>query len=332
MLERAIDPRTARAPRRPAPSLPLAAGLPSNPNSIEFLAHEFLERHVKPNRRHPAYVQRVLQHDVLPEWKGRDARTITPREVVVLLDKIVARGSRVMANRTAGLLGQLFKFGIHRAIVDDSPVKLLYRPGGREKPRQRAFSEEELKAFLANLDDACRFQKLPHVLRLLLLTLQRRGELALAEWREFDFKAKAWTIPDAHAKSGKGHVVPLSHWAIEELKKLKVMAAGSRYVLPNADKTAPADPKYITRSVARCLKRFKKHGVAAFTAHDLRRTGRTGLAKLGVKTDIGERVLNHARERIEATYDVHGYIDEKREALEKWAEHLAGLCDSRGAP
>jgi len=53
---------------------------------------------------------------------------------------------------------------------------------------------------------------------------------------------------------------------------------------------------------------------------------------LGVKTDIGERVLNHARERIEATYDVHGYIDEKREALDKWAKYLAGLCDSRVAP
>ena len=117
-------------------------------------------------------------------------------------------------------------------------------------------------------------------------------------------------------------------WAIEELQKLKVMAGGSRYVLPNTAKTAPADPKYITRSVARCLKRFKKHGVTAFTAHDLRRTGRTGLAKLGIKTDTGERVLNHARERIEATYDVHGYIGEKPETLEKWAKYLAGLCDS----
>jgi len=259
-----------------------------------------------------------------PRWNSsRSLISATPRR-----GRTLARYARIRAlvsYRTAGLLGQLFKFGIHRAIVDDSPVKLLYRPGGREKPRERAFSDEELKAFLGNLDDACRFQKLPHVLRLLLLTLPRRGELALAEWREFDFKARTWTIPDAHAKSGKGHVVPLSEWAIEELQKLKVMAGGSRYVLPNADKTAPADPKYITRSVARCLKRFKKYGVDAFTAHDLRRTGRTGLAKLGVKTDIGERVLNHARDRIEATYDVHGYIDEKREALEKWAKYLAVL-------
>jgi integrase len=71
----------------------------------------------------------------------------------------------------------------------------------------------------------------------------------------------------------------------------------------------------------------KEHGVAAFTPHDLRRTGRTGLAKLGVKIDIAERVLDHARERIEATYDVHDYIDEKRTALEKWAKYLKDLRD-----
>src|SRR5499427_1169597 len=105
------------------------------------------------------------------------------------------------------------------------------------------------------------------------------------------------------------------------------MASGSRYVLPNLEGTGPIDAKYITRSVARCLKRFKKHGVAAFTPHDLRRTGRTGLARLGIKVDIAERVLNHARERIEATYDVHDYIEEKRAALEKWAKYLKDLGD-----
>jgi integrase len=253
------------------------------------------------------------------------------RRLEISANNLSKRADRapVMANRVAGLLSQMFRFGIHRAIVETTPVQLLYRPGGKEKPRARVFLEVELKAFLTNLDDACRFQRLPHVLRLLLLTLQRRGELALAEWREFNFTEKIWTIPGEHAKAGKEHVLPLSEWAIEELHKLKVMADGSRYVLPNADGSAPADPKYITRSVARCLKRFKKHGVAAFTPHDLRRTGRTGLARLGVKVDIAERVLNHARERIEATYDVHEYVDEKREALQTWARYLAELRDNQ---
>ena len=82
------------------------------------------------------------------------------------------------------------------------------------------------------------------------------------------------------------------------------MSGGSRYLLPNADKSTPIDPKYITRGVARCLRRFKKHGVAAFTPHDLRRTGRTGLARPGIKVDIAERVLNHARE-LEGAHPQH---------------------------
>lgn len=168
------------------------------------------------------------------------------------------------------------------SIAANFPVALLYRPGGKEKPRARA-------------------------------------------------KQKIWTIPDSHAKAGEGHVVPLSDWAIGELQKPKIMAAGSRYVLPNADNSAPTDPKHIARSVARCLKRFKKHGIGAFTPHDLRRTGRTGLARLGVKVEIAERVLNHARERMEATYDVHDYIDEKREALEAWAAHLSAVSCTRAS-
>jgi integrase len=327
LLRRGIDPRRAGLTVAPRvkPDKPIEGGPPGH--SVEHLAHEFMARHVQRQRRRPEYVQRILDANVLPRWGSRDARTIKPREVIELLDEIADRAP-VMANRVAGILSQMFRFGIHRSIVETTPVQLLYRPGGKEKPRARVFSEAELKAFISNLDDACRFQRLPHVLRVLLLTLQRRSELALAEWREFDFTEKAWTIPDEHAKAGKGHVLPLSDWAIAELQKLKVMAGGSRYVLPNADKSAPADPKYITRSVARCLKRFKRHGVAAFTPHDLRRTGRTGLARLGVKAEIAERVLNHARERIEATYDVHEYLDEKRDALEKWEKHLAALRDA----
>ena len=278
LLRRGIDPRRAgiTLASRVRPERSPTEGPPGH--SVEHLAREFMSRYVHRRRRRPEYVQRILNAEVLPRWGSRDARTIKPREVIELLDEIADRAP-VMANRVAGSLSQMFRFGIHRAILETTPVQRLYRPGGKEKPRARVLSEEELKAFLRNLDDACRFQRLPLILCVLLLTLQRRSELALAEWREFDFKAKTWTIPDSHAKTGKGHVVPLSDWAIHDLEKLKVMAGGARFVLPSAGKSAPIDPKYITRSVARCLRRFKKHGVAAFTPHDLRRTGRTGLAR-----------------------------------------------------
>jgi integrase len=94
---------------------------------------------------------------------------------------------------------------------------------------------------------------------ILLLTGQRRGELAFAKWAEVDFAAKTWEIPDENSKSGRGHVVPLSDWAVEELQALKRIAGRSRFVLPAQSVDGPMDPKLLTRSVARCLKRFKRH-------------------------------------------------------------------------
>jgi integrase len=195
--------------------------------------------------------------------------------------------------------------GTHRAILETTSVQLLYRPGGKEKPRARVFSEDELKAFITNLDDACRFQRLPHVLRLL---------------------------PDA-AASQRARPCRVARVQLDREDLDNPRRTRESRQRPRAPAVGSGDrgAKYITRSVARCLKRFRKHGVAAFTPHDLRRTGRTGrtgLARLGVKVDIAERVLNHARERIEATYDVHEYVDEKREALEKWAKYLTALRDA----
>lgn len=326
LLDQDIDPRAARRARRHGPVLPASAV--ETKHSIEFLAQEFLERYVRTTRRRPEYVERALARDVLPEWTGRDARTITAREVVELLDKIVARGSNVMANRIANMLSQMFRFGIQRAIVANSPVQLLYRPGGREKPRRRVLSDDELRTFLLHVDACCGTRRLAHALRLLLLTGQRVGELSLANWSEFDLDAKTWTIPDAHTKGGRGHIVPLSDWAIEELHALKSLGRGSRYLFGVKDATAPIDPKQITRCVGRCQSRFRAVGIAQFTAHDLRRTCRTGLSRVGTDQMIAELVLNHRRRGMEYVYDQHEFLDEKRKALEGWALRLEGLLSA----
>jgi integrase len=329
-IDDGIDPRRARPKRRPAPApLPGSAAVTSRDakHSIEFLVSEFVERYIRPTRKRPEYAEAMLAKDVLPEWRGRDARTIEPAEVIELLDKITDRGSPVAANRTAALLGQLFKFGIHRRIVASTPVQLLYRPGGKERPRERVLTEGELQAFLKDPTAATRYQRLAHVITLLLLTGQRRGELALARWSDIDFKAHTWTIPDANAKGGRGHVVPLTDWALEELQALKRMAAAKRspWVLPANGGAQHIDPKQLTRGIAKCQARFKKQGIEAFVLHDLRRTCRTGLSRLKVEPHVAERVLNHAQETIAGTYDRHAYLDEKRAALEKWAAHLRDL-------
>jgi integrase len=359
-LDKGIDPRRAvdrlgggkREIRRPAPTSATPNAQPSDPNdfatrlaatpkdsvptpdpsdtsSVLFVAYEYIERWFKAQGKNSKEASRMLRVDVLPKWYWRDARTITSREVIELLDIIVKRGAPVMANNLAQLLGHMFRFAIHRAIVVNSPVQLLYRPGGKPRRRKRVLSEDELRSFVTNLPTICRKGKRAHVLMLLLLTMQRRGELAVAQWDEFDFARKRWTIPASHTKNRREHAVPLTDWAIAELKALKKHARGSRFVLPGKHLNRPANSKLITRGVQRLLPRFLAHEIEPFTPHDLRRTGRTTLGRLGVTPFIAERVINHSKDVLEETYDLWDYFDEKRDALERLEYYLHGLKATR---
>jgi integrase len=337
-IDDGIDPRRAipRRRARPAP-LPLSAA-PANPgdmHTVDFLVREFVELQLrapreKGGRKRPQDAEALLARDVLPKWTGRDARTIKGREVVELLDGIVARGSPVQANRTVTLLRQMFDFGIDRETVDSNPVRLGYRPGGKENARERVLTDPELAAYLAD-PRACLPERLAHATTVLLLTGQRRGELALARWADVDFAARTWTIPDENAKTGRGHIVPLSDWAVAEFRALKRLAGRSPWVLASKRGDKAINATSLSVVLARCLPRFKKAGVEAFVLHDLRRTCRTGLSALKVKPHIGERVLNHAQGKVEGAYDRYAYLDEKREALEKWAQHLSTLRADKAA-
>jgi len=335
-LDAGIDPRRSRPRKRPAATaLPLSAAAAStDKHSIEHVVSQFSTEFLRDphiGRKRPEYAEQLLARDVLPEWKGRDVRTIEPFEVLALLKKIKARGSPVAANRTASVVGQLFKFAIHEQLVKASPVQLLYRPGGKEKPRERALADDELRAFLKDPRAATRFERMEHVVIVLLLTAARRGELVAAKWADIDPQAKVWVIPDANSKTGKGRTVPLSAWACGAFQALKKLAKRSAWVLPAADGEGPVDAKLLTRGLAKCQARFAKIGVAPFHLHDLRRTARTGLGKLGVRPHVAELALGHNQKGMVGVYDVGAYLDEQREALDKWAEHLRSLAGTVAA-
>jgi integrase len=301
---------------------------PSDKSSILFIAYEYIEQWFKAQGKNSKEACRMLRSEVLPKWHWRDGRTITSREVIELLDVVVKRGAPVMANRLAQMLGHMFRFAIHRATLANSPVQLLYPPGGKPRRRKRVFSEAELRSFVTNLRAICRKSKRAHVLMVLLLTMQRRSELGLAEWTEFDFGRKRWKIPASHTKNRREQAVPLSELAIAELKALKEYGKGSRFVLPGKNPNKPANPKLITRGVKRLLPRFLAHGIDAFTPHDLRRTGRTTLGRLGITPFIAERVINHSKDVLGETYDLWDYFDEKRDALERLENYLLRLRDN----
>lgn len=328
-----IDPRRARPKRwaRALLSTPPTTALadPGDTHSVDFLVKEFVERQLRAprdqgGRKRPEAAEAMLARDVVPEWTGRDARTISGREVVELCDGIVDRGSPVQANRTVALLRQMFDFGVDREIVNGNPVRPRYRPGGREKARERILTEDELRAYLKDAHTLLP-ERVARAATLLLLTGQRRGELALARWADIDFSAKTWAIPDENAKAGRGHIVPLSEWAIEEFRALKRLAGRSPWVLPARRGNEPMNATSLTVLLSRALPEFQEVGVAPFALHDLRRTCRTGLARLGVAPHVAERVLNHAQPGVEGVYDRHAYLDEKRDALDRWAGHVATL-------
>lgn len=330
-IEKGIDPRKAGLMRNRGRIKPVAVASSTSaddPHSVDFLVREFLQRFIKPHRKNPDDVQRILEREILATWHGRDARSIKPRDVIDLLDGIVDRGAPVMANRVAALVKQLFKFAIHRQIIEMTPVQLLYPPGGREKPRNRVLSDEELGALLSNMDEIMsRAPRTVATIRIILYTACRRGEIGRAKWSHFklDDQAPVWRIPPELSKTETEYLIPLVPEVVKVLRELKRAAGRSPWVFANGAEEDSGEPKILTRSLSRHLKALAEKKIKPFTLHDLRRTVRTGLAKLKVAPHIAERVLNHAQPGIVATYDVHAYLDEKREALEMWSAHLAKL-------
>jgi integrase len=287
-----------------------------------------MTRFIIPHRKRPEQVQRIIHTDILKHWRTRDARTIKPHDVLDLLDGIVDRGSPTMANRTAAIIDQMFRFGIQRRHVEASPVQLLFAPGGPEKPRDRALSDDELAALLGSLDTVmANAPRTASAIQIALLTACRRSEIALAKWSdiELDGKAPLWRVPPENSKTGVEYRVPLTHAAVAQFRRLKKRAGRSPHVMPAARGSGPVNPLLITRSVARHLDTLAEHGIKAFTLHDIRRTVRTGLSVLKIQPHIAERCLNHKQRGVEGAYDVHAYLDEKRDALNKWAAHLEAL-------
>lgn len=303
-------------------------------HSVHFLVYEFVEFYVKPSREVPEEVIRILKKDVLPYFPNRDARTVSSREITDRLDAIVARGAPVMVNRTAPILSQMFAFGVHRSIVVNNPVSLLFKPGGKERACERVLTETECHAFLHGVEFVCIAPVRYHTLMLLLLTLVRIGSLAKAEWAEFNFDRKEWRIPAAHDKERREHVVPLTDWAIKHLLALKALSQNPRYLLPKqrtGKKEWPCSAQIISRSLLRSRERFQAIGIAPFTPHDLRRTGRTFMSMLSVDINISELVLNHNLGKIIGVYDLWEFVPQKREAREKLGSYYASLL-ARAAP
>jgi integrase len=159
-------------------------------------------------------------------------------------------------------------------------------------------------------------------LKLSALLFVRPGELRRAEWSEIDVSNREWRIPASKMKMRSEHVVPLSKQASVVLQELRALTGTRRYVFP-----CLGDPRSFMseNTVNAALRRlgYEKHEM---TAHGFRATASTQLNELGYAPDVIERQLAHMeRNQVRASYNRAQHLDERRQMMQAWADHLDAL-------
>jgi integrase len=242
--------------------------------------------------------------------------------VVCVLDSLARDGKQAMASRTAAYGRAAYHWAVKRGSLNVNPfANLSQTPVAR---RERVLTDDELRAIWLATDEPGPFNA---IVRTLILTGQRREEVAGMAWDELAPDLSAWTIPAPRAKNGIAHLVPLSHEA-RALLTAAPRLGGSSLVFPGERGGFSGWSK----SKARLDERG---GVSGWTLHDLRRTMATGLQKLGVRLEVTEAILNHvagSRAGIVAVYQRHHWADEKRAALAAWGVHVAAIVQGCEAP
>jgi integrase len=279
------------------------------------VAAAFMQDYAKGLRTRGEY-QRKIDRD-LREWHDRPIADIKRAEVKELV-RVKGRESPIAANRLLSLVSKIFNWAVKEELVESSPAMQIDRPG-KETERERTLSEEEIKiAWEA-------FDKLGYpwgpLHKFLLVTGQRRGEVAGLRWSEIN--GAGWKLPGERAKTGKGHLVPLSSLAREILDGVPhigelVFRANTDTALQNWSKTA---------------KRLRKlHGpMEDWHIHDLRRTCATHMRSIGVDRLVVSKILNHAEAGTTAIYDRYAADPEKTAAMERWANRLREIISGTEA-
>jgi integrase len=321
-VELGRDPASDKRAARTASAEQAAARIE---DSVEKLAGEFIERYgkrkLRPNTL--AQYQSVLRRFVLPAWRGRTVHDISRRNVIALIEPI-AEEHGYMANRTLGFIHKFFAWLAARDVIAANPASGVEMPGV-ETPRQRFLDDTEIRAlWLACGDDPI----FGAAVRIMMLTGCRRSEAAEIAWSEIDEQARLWVLPAARSKSKREHKIPLSPLAWQIISSVPRIA-GCAHVFSTTGEGPIANFHHIKARLDAKLN-FGEH----WQFHDIRRSVASGLQRLGTRVEVIEATLGHRSgsfRGIIGTYQVHDYADERRIALQQWADHITHLIGGKPA-
>jgi integrase len=328
-VERGDDPAAAKAEAKRR-----------EPDTVRSVGEQFVVKYAAPRNRTAGEVARMFERHLYPALGHRRIETVTRRDILDILDDVEERTSGARANRVLANVRRMFSWAVERGILEASPAAGVRAPG-QERARDRVLTDAEVRAFLRACDALG--EPFGPLLLLLLLTGQRRDEVAALPWAELDLGAALWRLPAERTKNKRASDVPLAEQAV---MILKTVTHRSPLVFPAAfSRDGNTEPRPLsgfgrakTRLDALMLEELRKADAAAtlpaWRLHDLRRTAASGMARLGVAVHVVEAILNHktgAISGVAAVYNRHDYAAEKRAAAQAWANWLDSLIDERSS-
>jgi integrase len=290
--------------------------------TFEAVAERYL-KHAQ-DRLKPRSFEEVERH-LKKHWQplqGLPISEIRRTLVAARLEEIAEHCGPIASNRARAALSALFAWAVAVGLAESNPVMGTVKVAS-EVSREHVITDDELAAILRG----CRDDDYGRIVRLLLLTGQRRDEVGDMKWSEVDLDRGLWTIPRERTKNSLTHEVPLSDLTLHTLRSTP-RREGREFVFGQGQGGFSGWSK----SKARLDIRVAKAGavIRPWRLHDLRRTAATRLGELGTLPHVIEAILNHIsghKAGVAGIYNRATYAKEKREALNRWADYIHGIKD-----
>lgn len=273
-----------------------------------------------------AMKQAVIDRDILPVLGNKMMAEITTSMVRDLCDRIVERGGRATAVQAREIISSVYRHandrghGLFNPAADIKPSSIAIF-----KPRERTLTPEEIGLFFRTLDAIGAMGTMKMALKLVLITMVRKGEFTNATWDEIDFKKWTWTIPSDRMKGSRAHVIYLPKQAQDILVGLQMCAGGSEYLVPGRyNFRKPLSNAALNSLIDRTVKIINEDGeyIQDFTVHDMRRTASTLLHEAGYPSDWIEKALAHEQKGVRAVYNKAEYARQRAYMLQQWADMI----------
>jgi integrase len=304
--------------------------------SFTAVLDAYVERKLA-GRRSAGEAERLLRHGPAKAWADRHIAEIRRSDVAELLEQICQRSPSV-ARSTYAELRPLFEWCAERDLIVVSPCSSLTAPP-RPEARDRVLADDELSLIWRAADGMG--HPFGTVFKLLMLTGQRRAEVAGTAWDELDMAGAHWRIPAERAKNKQAHEIDLSPQALAILREVPKVGP---LLFPARGEGAVRGFSASKRKLDADLEALRAQDAAkagldrpvnplpAWRIHDLRRTAATGMAALGFPPHVVERVLNHVsgvQSGLVGVYQRHEYRTERKAALAAWGAHVASIVSGQ---